>query len=271
MSSQEAVQWSQPRPGTPTFSIITICRNDRDGLERTITSVQGQSLADWEHILVDGGSTDTTLSLLAELEDERVRWSSAPDRGIYDAMNKGLAQARGEFIMLVNSGDALTDRESLAVYLTDHRRHGWAWAYGAIRLTDVDGEPQGAYIFDPFKRWRFNLGLDWIPFASVCLRRELVDRIGVFRLDAGNAADQEFLMRAAKHSEPRVITWFLADYALGGLSQTVQPRARELAWHRMRVANGTVWRGSRIADRVLIEFLALRKPARMLASRIGRA
>lgn len=253
----------------PSVSVITICWNDLAGLRRTVDSVMDQSHPDWELIIVDGGSTDGTADYLSSLDDPRIHWSSGPDGGIYDAMNKGLAQVQGELVLIVNSADALSSPESMRTYVSDHDERGWEWAYAAIRLTDTLGVPVGAYSFDPFKRWRFLMGLDWIPFTSVCFTRELLSQIGDFRTDLGSPADQELLMRAAGVADPRVITWFLADFALGGTSQSVGPRERELAWHKMRLANGLAWRGSAIADRAVAEALALRKPLRQLAKRIG--
>lgn len=253
------------------ITVITICFNDLVGLQRTVSSVDTQSFGEWEHIIVDGGSRDGTQEWLQSLNIARGKraWISESDRGIYDAMNKGLAQATGDFLIILNSGDTLAHAHVLDTYIESFKADNWGWAYGSVRYTDTRGRAIGAYTFDPFKRSHFVMGLSWIPFASVCFTRELVDRLGEFRTDIGSSADQEYLMRAVNVSEPHVISWFLADYARGGISQTVGARERELAWHQMRVATNNLWLSSRLADRAVSEILSLRKPVRMLFSRFG--
>ena len=90
-----------------TFSIITITFNSREFLEETIQSVLSQEEADFEYIIVDGGSTDGTLEIIRRYAnmDERIRWISEPDVGISDAFNKGIARAQGEIIGILNSDD----------------------------------------------------------------------------------------------------------------------------------------------------------------------
>lgn len=94
----------------PLFSIITICYNSEKTLERTIRSVLNQSYKDIEYIIVDGASTDGTLGILKKYEplfEGRMKWKSEPDKGIYNAMNKGILRATGEIIGIVNSDDWL--------------------------------------------------------------------------------------------------------------------------------------------------------------------
>ena len=90
-----------------TFSIITPTFNSRECLEETIQSVLSQEGADFEYIIVDGGSTDGTLDIIARhaAKDSRIRWLSEQDEGIADAFNKGIALARGELIGIINSDD----------------------------------------------------------------------------------------------------------------------------------------------------------------------
>lgn len=89
----------------PRFSIITINLNNREGLKKTIQSVMGQECGDYEYIIVDGGSTDGSVDTIREYEHFITHWTSEKDSGIYNAMNKGLARARGEYVYFLNSGD----------------------------------------------------------------------------------------------------------------------------------------------------------------------
>ena len=95
------------------FSIITVVFNDLDGLKRTKQSVFGQDASNFEWIVCDGGSGDKTTNYLASLGDG-VRWVSKPDDGIYDAMNRGVSVATGDYVVFMNAGDTFHDRGTLA-------------------------------------------------------------------------------------------------------------------------------------------------------------
>lgn len=91
------------------ISIVTIVRNDSPGLLRTRASITCQEWRDFEWLVVDGASTDGTAQLALGIDDAFVRAYSEPDEGIYDAMNKGLTLATGQFVVFLNAGDALAD------------------------------------------------------------------------------------------------------------------------------------------------------------------
>ncbi len=91
------------------FSIITINYNNRDGLRNTIESVVNQTWQEFEYIIIDGGSTDGSVDVIKEYAGRIDYWVSEPDKGIYNAMNKGIAVANGEYCQFLNSGDTLSD------------------------------------------------------------------------------------------------------------------------------------------------------------------
>ena len=97
----------------PQFSVITIVRNDAVGLAATAESVRKQTLDSTEWVVIDGDSTDETKRLALSYHDERTQVLSEPDKGIYDAMNKGLALAKGEYVILRNAGDLLMSEDVL--------------------------------------------------------------------------------------------------------------------------------------------------------------
>jgi glycosyltransferase involved in cell wall biosynthesis len=101
----------RPAPaGGAVISVVTVTYNDVESLRRTLDSVVAQRWAGIEQIVVDGGSTDGTAALLAKRDREIAAWRSEPDKGIYDAMNKGLSLASGEYVLFLNSGDTLRGR-----------------------------------------------------------------------------------------------------------------------------------------------------------------
>lgn len=91
----------------PILSIITVNLNNRDGLKRTIDSVVCQTFTDYEWIVIDGGSTDGSRELIEQYQNHFAYWCSEPDKGIYNAMNKGIVHAKGEWLQFLNSGDLL--------------------------------------------------------------------------------------------------------------------------------------------------------------------
>lgn len=99
------------------LSVITVNYNNRDGLHRTIDSVIDQTLRDFEWIVIDGGSTDGSRELVEQHQDAITYWCSEPDKGIYHAMNKGIAIARGEYCLFLNSGDRLHDKNVISCVL----------------------------------------------------------------------------------------------------------------------------------------------------------
>lgn len=91
----------------PLISIITVCYNAKSDLQKTIESVRRQTFDNFEYLVVDGASTDGSVELLASTEFDKLRWISEPDKGLYDAMNKAIDQAQGEYLWFVNAGDTI--------------------------------------------------------------------------------------------------------------------------------------------------------------------
>lgn len=98
----------------PKITVITVCRNVGDELQSTIDSVRTQTYGNIEFIVIDGGSTDNTLDIIKRNEDKIDKWISEPDKGIYDAMNKGVRMATGEWVNFMNVGDSFADDNVIA-------------------------------------------------------------------------------------------------------------------------------------------------------------
>ena len=98
---------------TPFLSIITVVYNNLAGLEYTFQSIKGQSSTDFEWLVIDGGSTDGTVQWLKDLEFPKLRFISEKDKGLYDAMNKGIKMAAGNYVWFMNSGDAIFSPDTI--------------------------------------------------------------------------------------------------------------------------------------------------------------
>ena len=97
----------------PTFSIITITYNAVRLVEQTLLNVLSQSYPNIEYIVIDGGSTDGTVDIIRRYESGLAYWVSEPDKGIYDAMNKGLQKATGDYVWFINAGDSLCSSDTV--------------------------------------------------------------------------------------------------------------------------------------------------------------
>jgi putative colanic acid biosynthesis glycosyltransferase len=108
----------------PKFSIVTVVRNDLDGLKRTAESIFTQQFGDFEWLVVDGASQDGTVPYLNSLQSDYLKWSSESDRGIYDAMNKGILRSRGEYLVFLNAGDTFPNLNILDLINKELDRQG---------------------------------------------------------------------------------------------------------------------------------------------------
>ena len=95
------------------FSIITVNYNNKEGLRKTIESVIHQTFNDYEYIIIDGGSTDGSVDIIKEYNDKISYWISEKDKGIYNAMNKGIRVSTGDYLLFLNSGDHLSENNVL--------------------------------------------------------------------------------------------------------------------------------------------------------------
>ena len=107
------------RPGEPLISVVTVVYDGAATLGQTIRSVLGQTYGNVEYVIIDGGSIDGTLDVIRSYEDRIDYWQSEPDGGIYDAMNKGIALATGEYVYVLGCDDFLVD-EGIFERLKEH-------------------------------------------------------------------------------------------------------------------------------------------------------
>ncbi len=194
----------------PTVSVITISLDNLDGLRRTRASVQRQSYPELEHIVIDGGSSDGTVGWLEE--QAQVRWTSEADRGRYDAMNKGAAIASGELLWFLHASDLFASEDSVARVVSDWRERRWKWAYGCIRLVDANGAVLGIGASIPYRRRLAEIGKLRVPHQATCFDREFFLQLGGYDTEFGLAADQLFMLKAARASPPAIIPEFLCDF-----------------------------------------------------------
>jgi len=231
------------------ITIITATYESARTVEDTLRSVHSQSYPDIEHIIVDGGSGDETLSIVARYPHIG-KVVSEPDRGIYDAMNKGAALATGELIVFLNGGDCFPDPGTVARVVADYTHHQWDWAYGITVLQNSDGSVSRIHQMAPFSKVRLGLGLAAVPHQALWMRTDFFRDIGGFRVAAGLSADMDLCWRAAQRTQPRLIPEILAIADEGGVSARQSPGYYARAMRRNVRHYGDTVTGNRAVDAV---------------------
>jgi glycosyltransferase involved in cell wall biosynthesis len=178
-----------------TISVITVVKNAEKTILSCIDSV-GQQTIPAEHLIIDGLSNDRTVSVISGLANRRLRVVSEPDTGIYDAMNKGIRQASGDIIGILNADDVYYDNRVLERVKTALSTNADQACYGDLvyvasqNLDDVRRYWQAG----SFKREKMYWG--WMPpHPTFFVRRSVYDRYGLFNLSLGSAADYELMLR----------------------------------------------------------------------------
>ena len=183
------------------LSIITINYNDATGLKKTLDSVAMQTCADFEHIIVDGASTDGSVDIICQYADSQairrqgneamrqVVWLSEPDTGIYNAMNKGIRMASGEYLLFLNSGDVLVDENVVYDFIVSDKRED-VGAGGTLLGVDerLPKYPPKVLTYELFVT-------DSLMHAATFIRRELFEQYGLYNEQHRIVSDWEFFVK----------------------------------------------------------------------------
>lgn len=199
------------------LSVITVVYNNVSHIERTLLSVLNQTYSHIEYIVIDGASTDGTIQVIENYKDRIAKLISEPDKGIYDAMNKGLTYATGEYVLFMNSGDEFYAPETVAtVFSTAHNADIY---YGETEMINDKGESLGQRRHKAPEKftWRsFKYGMS-VSHQAIYIKRSLVEAYDPrYQL----SADIDWIIRAAKKAKTIVnVNQYVAKYLVGGMSK----------------------------------------------------
>ncbi len=207
------------------ISVITPSYNQGHFIGLTLASVSGQGISDIEHVVIDGGSTDETLRVLRD-HGHRVKWTSGPDKGLADAVNKGVSLASGDIIGWINSDDLYLPGALDAVERFFAGNPEVQWVFGKCIIIDSRGN----------ERWRWitkykNLGLrkysyrkllreNFISQPAVFFRKDLFDRAGGLDISLKYAMDYDLWLRFGRLSAPGFIDRELSAFRRHGSSKS---------------------------------------------------
>ena len=202
------------------ISVITVAFNSSQTIGDTLDSVASQTYSELEHLVIDGASKDATLDVIRGRAHERMRCFSEPDRGIYDAMNKGLKTASGEVIGFLNSDDMFADREVLTSIAGVFEDPQVDVCFGDLVYVSHDNQRIVRY----WKSRAFMPGdfaHGWCPaHPTFYVRRSAIDRLGGFDLLFKLAADADFMMRYLETAKlvSKYIPRVLVRMRVGGIT-----------------------------------------------------
>jgi glycosyltransferase involved in cell wall biosynthesis len=197
------------------LSVITINLNNAKGLLKTIESVVSQTYSDFEFIIIDGGSKDDSLEIIKQRKNKINTWISEPDSGIYDAMNKGIAKANGEYCLFLNSGDYLNNKETLTSVFKSPVEADIL--YGEL-IFDNGGTKRLAKQPDTISlEYLFNENI-WHP--STFVKRDLFQKIGNYKTVYKIASDYDFFFNAIviKKASTHYLNFPISVYDTTGIS-----------------------------------------------------
>jgi glycosyltransferase involved in cell wall biosynthesis len=202
----------------PLLSIITVCFNSEQTIEKTIQSVLQQGYSDYEYIIIDGGSSDQTINIIKKYEKNflgRLKYISEKDNGIYDAMNKGIKMTTGRIIGIINSDDWYENNAFNEIY--KHYKEDEAQIiYGFQRLIKNGKEYEVVLKKHEFIKERM------INHPTCFIAKKIYEKYGLYDLNYRISADYEFMLRLStkKDIEYKALNSVIANFSLGGVSST---------------------------------------------------
>lgn len=203
----------------PSITIVTPCMNAAGTLEETLASVRGQHYpGELEHLVVDGGSTDGSLEILKRAEG--IRYVSEPDRGLSDAMNKGVAMARGQLVGWLNADDFYEPGALLAVGRAFAGRPDARWVTGRCRIVDGDGKEirKAITAYKNFLLAHYSFGLyltqNFVSCPSTFVRKDAWEEAGGTRIEHSHSMDYDLFLRIGKHHDPLILDRELAVFRM---------------------------------------------------------
>ncbi|WP_457595024.1 glycosyltransferase family 2 protein [Hydrogenimonas sp.] len=206
------------------ITIITVVFNGKGNLENTIKSVLAQKYTNIEYIIIDGGSTDGTVDIIKKYEDKISYWVSEKDNGISDAFNKGLAQATGEYILMLNCGDTLISDTAIDV---DKLTENCITAFQSI--TPYGNIFPAGYVYSNEKGRSFSLLQKMIQNAMLShqatfVPKSVYEEIGGYNQEYRIRMDFEFFLRASQKFEIKFFPQPIVIYLTDGISSRLKNR-----------------------------------------------
>lgn len=203
------------------ISLITVVYNAGKFLKDCIGSVVAQAYPDIEYIVVDGGSTDQTLAIIDSFRQHIAHFVSEKDKGMYDALNKGLKLATGDVIGILNADDMLASSDVIEQIAHTFKNHHTDAVYGNLNYVDMNNPEKiiRKWVSKPYSLSGIARG--WMPaHPTLYIKREIFEKYGNYSLDFGTAADYELMIRFLYKSRIKAtyLNKLIVNMRVGGMS-----------------------------------------------------
>lgn len=253
---------------SPKITVVTVCFNSAATIENALRSVAEQTWPAVEHIVIDGGSTDGTQAIIERYADALAHYISEPDKGIYDAMNKGARLASGDYLAFLNSDDVYAHPDVVAHVANMLLEHAVDAVFGDVEFVRPDAPERVVRRYSSTKFNPQNLRSGWMmAHPSLFLRTDLIRRAGFFDPTYRIAGDFELVARIFKD---RSITYryspeIFVRMQLGGASTSGLPSLMRINREIMRACreNGIATNWARLLSRYpskLLELVRVQPP-----------
>jgi glycosyltransferase involved in cell wall biosynthesis len=216
------------------FSIITINLNNKVGLFNTINSVQNQLFKSFEHLIIDGNSTDGSFDVINNIHNENINWISEIDNGIYHAMNKGILRSKGQYLIFINSGDIFSNNHCLE--LINDKKNQYDIVYSNMIVQNNSSSTELKY--QDFISTDLLL-TSGIPHPGTAIKRELFNLVGLYNENYKIISDWIFFFTAiVKHNASHIhISEPLVIFDASGISSKKENLASIIIEHRNFLKN----------------------------------
>ena len=197
----------------PKISIIVAVFNGVKTIEKTISSVLGQTYNNFELVIIDGGSTDGTIRILEQIHNPALSWRSEPDKGIYDALNKGIERATGEWLYFLGADDELYNKKVLKSLFGSQGFENADFFYGNVKIVAHKGLYDGEFDYK-------KLLIKNISHQAIFYNKNIFQKVGKYNLKYKSHADWDFNLRCFENKEIRLkyTDKIIASFAEGGAS-----------------------------------------------------
>ena len=227
------------------LSIVTINRNNTEGLRKTIESVVSQSFNDFEYIVIDGASTDSSVDVIKEYQDKITYWVSEPDSGVYQAMNKGIKVAKGEYLLMLNSGDFLVSGDVL------HKISSTLDGTDIIQGNVI--EERGGESIRVRGYGRSNISFidvvdGYFLHQAMFIKKSLHEEYGLYEDEYKKAADSYFFIKAMGFGNAgfKYVDIDVANFDVNGISSMNDPK-----WIEIDKEEDRIWYRKNMPSRIL--------------------
>ena len=249
-----------------TISVVTVVRNNANGLTKTLDSLLLQGFRDWECNIVVGESEDESL-VIAETysrRDQRINFVKEESKGIYGAMNDGILMSRGQYLNFMNAGDVFANNKALELLYQEIKRGIYSVVIGNF-VVDLETTPRTALIDKTFNQFNFAFNRNWGNHQAMIFTRRIPDHF--YNKEYKIASDFDYVLRHLAEAPGKRIPYVVARIESGGVSdvnliagyaEKFKIRNRELNSPIHKVCN-FVWTSAAISKRSLVRILALVK------------